>query len=72
MKKNPAMYDMPLDLPTEEAFDEAIERHPVRSTLMQLAHHGLVCCHSVMTALLSPATRAPFSSQVACHARRLT
>ena len=42
MRKNPAAYNVPANLPTEEAFDAAIERHPVRSTLTQLAHHGLV------------------------------
>ena len=42
MHKNPAAYNMPANLPTKEAFDAAIERHPVRSTLTQLAHHGLV------------------------------
>ena len=51
------MYDMPAGLLTEEAFDAAIERHPVRSTLMQLAHHGLVSCNSATTAVLQPCSR---------------
>ncbi|KAK9831896.1 hypothetical protein WJX81_006765 [Elliptochloris bilobata] len=42
MKRNPAAYGMPVNLPSEAAFDEAAERRPVQSTLTQLAQHGLI------------------------------
>lgn len=42
MQRNPAAYGMPPNLLSADAFDEAVERRPVRSTLTQLAQHGLV------------------------------
>ena len=42
MQRNPAAYGMPPNLLSADAFNEALEGRPVRSTLTQLAQHGLV------------------------------